>query len=63
MNANFTVPNMGEPMLDFLRYINAKYRKLAIDISSSDYLTQIDRAVENIKSDKGKSSGKKSIEK
>lgn len=54
LNAEFTVPNMSEPALDFLRYINARYRKLPIDISGSGYLTQIDRAVEDIKSDKGK---------
>ncbi len=40
--------------LEFLWYVNARYRKLAIDISGSEYLTQIDRAVEDIKSDKGK---------
>ncbi|MCI9553178.1 MAG: Rpn family recombination-promoting nuclease/putative transposase [Acutalibacter sp.] len=51
LNANFTVSNMGEPALEFLRYINAKYRKLPIDISGSGYLTQIDRAVEDIKAD------------
>lgn len=51
LNANFTVSNMGEAALEFLRYINAKYRKLPIDISDSDYLTQIDLAVEDIKSD------------
>ncbi len=45
---------MGEPALEFLRYVNARYRKLAIDISGSEYLTRIDRAVEDIKSDKGK---------
>lgn len=54
LNAAFTVPNMSEQALDFLRYVNAKYRKLPIDISGSDYLTQIDQAVEDIKSDKGK---------
>lgn len=54
LNAKFTVPNMGKPALDFLRYINAKYRKLPIDISDSNYLTQIDQAVEDIKADKGK---------
>lgn len=51
LNAKFTVSNMGEPALEFLRYINAKYRKLPIDISGSGYLTQIDRAVEDIKAD------------
>ena len=51
LNANFSVPNMGKPALGFLSYINAKYRKLPIDISDSDYLTQIDRAVEDIKAD------------
>lgn len=54
LNAAFTVQNMNEPALEFLRYVNARYRKLAIDISGSEYLTQIDRAVEDIKSDKGK---------
>ena len=54
MNAEFTVPNMSEPALEFLRYINARYRKLPIDISGSGYLTQIDQAVEDIKSDRGK---------
>ena len=54
LNAAFTVQNMNEPALEFLRYVNARYRRLAIDISGSDYLTQIDRAVEDIKSDKGK---------
>ena len=54
LNAAFTVRNMSEPALEFLRYVNARYRKLAIDISSSEYLTQIDRAVEDIKADKGK---------
>ncbi len=54
LNAAFTVRNMSEPALEFLRYVNARYRKLAIDISGSEYLTQIDRAVEDIKSDKGK---------
>ena len=54
LNAAFTTPNTNEPALEFLRYVNARYRRLAIDISGSDYLTQIDRAVEDIKSDKGK---------
>ena len=54
LNAAFTVRNMSEPALEFLRYVNARYRKLAIDISGSEYLTQIDRAVEDLKSDKGK---------
>ncbi len=54
LNAAFTIPNMSEPALDFLRYINARYRKLDIDISESDYLTKIDRAVENLKADKGR---------
>ena len=54
LNAEFTAPNMSEPALEFLRYVNARYRKLAIDISGSEYLTQIDRAVEDLKSDKGK---------
>lgn len=51
LNAQFTEPNLSKPALEFLRYINAKYRKQPIDISDSDYLTQIDRAVEDIKSD------------
>ena len=54
LNAAFTVQNMNEPALEFLRYVNARYRKLAIDISGSEYLSQIDRAVEDIKADKGK---------
>lgn len=54
LNAAFTVKNLSEPALEFLRYINARYRNLPIDISDSDYLTRIDRAVEDIKADKGK---------
>ncbi len=54
LNAAFTVRNLSEPALEFLRYINARYRNLPIDISDSDYLTRIDRAVEDIKADKGK---------
>ena len=54
LNAAFTVRNMSEPALEFLRYVNARDRKLAIDISGSKYLSQIDRAVEDIKADKGK---------
>ena len=51
LNAHFTVPNLSEPALDFLRYINARHRKLPFDVSGSEYLTKIDRAVEDIKSD------------
>ena len=54
LNAAFTVKNLSEPALEFLRYINARYRNLPIDISDSDYLTRIDRAVEDIKADKGR---------
>ena len=51
LNADFTIPNIGEAALEFLRYINAKYRKLPYDVSGSEYLTKIDRAVEDIKAD------------
>ena len=51
LNAAFTVQNMNEPALEFLRYINAKKNKLSFDVSGSEYLTRIDRAVEDIKSD------------
>lgn len=51
LNAAFTVRNLSEPALEFLSYINAKYRKLPFDVSKSEYLKQIDRAVEDIKSD------------
>ena len=51
LNAAFTVRNLSEPALEFLSYINAKYRKLPSDVSKSEYLKQIDRAVEDIKSD------------
>ena len=54
LNAAFSVKNLSEPALEFLRYVNARYRKLDIDISGSKYLSQIDRAVEDIKADKGK---------
>ena len=54
LNAAFTVRNLSEPALEFLRYINARYHKLDIDISDSAYLTRIDRAVEDLKADKGK---------
>lgn len=54
LNAAFTVRNLSEPALGFLRYINARYRKQDIDISDSEYLTRIDQAVEDIKADKGK---------
>lgn len=51
LNANFTEPNLSKPALEFLRYINAKNHKLPYDVSGSDYLTKIDRAVEDIKAD------------
>ncbi len=51
LNARFTEPNLSKPALEFLSYINAKYRKLPFDVSKSEYLKQIDRAVEDIKSD------------
>ena len=51
LNAAFTVQNMNEPALEFLRYINAKKNKLSFDVSGNEYLTRIDRAVEDIKSD------------
>ncbi len=51
LNAQFTEPNLSKPALEFLSYINAKYRKLPFDVSKSEYLKQIDRAVEDIKSD------------
>ncbi|QQR28662.1 hypothetical protein I5Q82_11065 [Acutalibacter muris] len=54
LNAAFTVKNLSEPALEFLQYINARCRKLDIDISDSEYLTRIDQAVEDIKSYKGK---------
>lgn len=54
LNANFKIPNMSESALDFLRYIHARHRKLSVDISDSDYLTKIDQAVEDLKSDKGR---------
>ena len=54
LNANFKIPNMSEPALDFLRYIYARHRKLSVDVSDSDYLTKIDQAVKDLKSDKGK---------
>lgn len=54
LNANFMIPNMSEPALDFLRYIHARHRKLSMDISDSNYLMKIDQAVEDIKSDKGR---------
>ena len=51
LNAKFTEPNLSKPALEFLRYINAKNSKLPYDVSGSEYLTKIDRAVEDIKSD------------
>ena len=51
LNAQFTEPNINESAQDFLRYINAKKNKLSFDVSGSEYLTRIDRAVEDIKSD------------
>ena len=51
LNAQFSVPNLSEPALEFLRYINAKHRKLPFDVSGSEYLARIDQAVEDIKSD------------
>ena len=51
LNAQFTEPNLSESALEFLRYINAKKNKLSFDVSGNEYLTRIDRAVEDIKSD------------
>ncbi len=51
LNARFTEPNLSKPALEFLSYINAKYRKLPFDVSKSEYLKRIDRAVEGIKFD------------
>ena len=58
LNANFMIPNMSEPALDFLRYIHARHRKLSMDISDSNYLMKIDQAVEDIKSDDRKVAAK-----
>ena len=44
-------PNLSESAQEFLRYINAKKNKLSFDVSGNEYLTRIDRAVEDIKSD------------
>ena len=51
LNAQFTEPNINESAQEFLRYINAKKNKLSFDVSGNEYLTRIDRAVEDIKSD------------
>lgn len=51
LNAQFTQPNINESAQEFLRYINAKKNKLSFDVSGNEYLTRIDRAVEDIKSD------------
>ena len=51
LNAKFTEPNLSTPALEFLRYINAKNSKLPYDVSGSQYLTKIDRAVEDTKAD------------
>ncbi len=41
-------------MLDFLRYIRAGYKGEEFDTSSSSYLQQIDKAVNEIKQDSGR---------
>lgn len=51
LNAKFTEPNLSKPALEFLQYINAKNSKQPYDVSGSEYLTKIDRAVEDIKAD------------
>lgn len=51
LNAQFSVPNLSKPALDFLSYINAKRKNQPYDVSGSEYLTKIDRAVEDIKAD------------
>lgn len=51
LNAQFTVPNISKPALEFLQYINARHNKLPFDVSGSEYLARIDQAVEDIKSD------------
>lgn len=54
LNAAFTVGNSSEPVHDFLRYIDAGYRKKQFDVSRSDYLMKIDDAVSAVKNDERK---------
>ena len=54
LNASFTEGNGDEAVLDFLRYIDAGYRKKPFDVSHSEYLTKIEHAVESVKTDEGR---------
>lgn len=54
LNASFTIGNSSEAVHDFLRYIDAGYRKKQYDVSHSDYLTKIDHAVSAVKNDERK---------
>lgn len=54
LNASFTKENGNPAVLDFLRYIRAGYKGEAFDTSSSSYLQQIDKAVNEIKQDSGR---------
>jgi predicted transposase/invertase (TIGR01784 family) len=54
LNASFTKENGNPAVLDFLRYIRAGYKGEEFDTSSSSYLQQIDKAVNEIKQDSGR---------
>ena len=54
LNADFTRENGSPAVLDFLRYIRAGYKGEEFDTSSSSYLQQIDKAVNEIKQDSGR---------
>ena len=54
LNAAFTIGNSTEAVHEFLRYVDAGYRKKRFDVSQSVYLTQIDSAVTAIKNDERK---------